>query len=92
MLIMRFDQHILICNSFQTEILCDAQILFVDVLAKLHPSLWSYIPKLVHLFDILSDPGKLKKCQFKIELAADNNIWNASLDSELLIDAFEYLG
>lgn len=89
---MRFGQHVLICSSFQTEIPCDARVLFVDALTELRPSLWSYVPKLAHLFDVLSNPGKLKNCQSKIELAADDVIRNATPDSKLLIDAFEYLG
>ena len=45
----------------------------------------------MHLFDVISNPGKLKTCQFKIELVADDVIRNAIPDSDLLIDAFEYL-
>lgn len=45
----------------------------------------------MHLFDVLSNPGKLKNCQFKIELTANNVIQNATSDLKLLIDAFEYL-
>ena len=88
---MRVGQHILICSSFLTEIPSDARVLFVDALTELRPSLWSYVPKLVHLFDVISNPGKLKTCQFKIELVADDVIRNAIPDSDLLIDAFEYL-
>lgn len=88
---MKFDQHVLICSSFQAEIPCDARVLFVDALAELRPSLWSYVPKLAHLLDVLFNPDKLKKCQVKIELVPDDEIQNATPDSELLIAAFEYL-
>lgn len=88
---MRVDQHILICSSFQTEIFSDAQVFFVDALTELQSSLWSYVPKLVHLFDVISNSDKLKTCQFKIELIADDVIQNVISDSDLLIDAFEYL-
>lgn len=88
---MRLHQHVLICSSFQAEIHCDARVLFVDALTELRPSLWSYVPKLAHLFDVLSNPGKLRKCQFKIELVPDDEIRNATPDSKLLIDAFEFL-
>ncbi len=87
---MSFSQHLLICSSFQTEIPRDARVPFVDALAELRPSLWSYVPKLAHLFDVLSSPGKLKTRKFKIELATDDEIRNASPDSILLIDAFDY--
>ncbi len=88
---MRVGQHILICSSFQTEIPSDARVLFVDALTELQLSLWSYVPKLVHLFDVISNSDKLKTCQFKIELVVNNVIQNAISDSDLLIDAFEYL-
>ena len=90
MLTTSFDRYPLICASFQTEITRDARVLFVDALAELRPHLWSYVPKLAHLFDILSSPVKLKTCQFKIELATDDEIRNAAPDSTLLIDAFDY--
>jgi len=88
---MRFDWHRLICSSFQTEILSDARALFVDALAELRPHLWSYIPKLAHLFTILSNPTKLKTRQFKTELAPDDEIRNAAPCSTLLVDAFDYV-
>ena len=91
MLRMRFDWHRLICGSFQTEIPRDARALFVDALAELRPYLWSYIPKLAHLFDILSSPSKLKTRQFKIELATDDEIRNAAPGSTLLMNAFDYV-
>ena len=87
---MSFNRHSLICGSFQTEIPSDARDLFVDALADLRPHLWSYVPKLAHLFDILSSPAKLKTHRFKIELATDDEIRHATPDSSLLIDAFEY--
>ena len=86
---MRFDRHRLICGSFQTEIPRDAQALFVEAFAELRPHLWSYVPKLAHLFDILSTPSKLKTRQFKIELATDDEIRNAAPGSTLLVDAFD---
>jgi len=88
---MRLDQHRLICDSFQTEIPRDARALFVEALVKLRPHLWSYVPKLAHLFDILSSPSKLKTRQFKIELAIDDEIRNAAPGSTLLVDAFNYV-
>lgn len=88
---MRFDRHRLICGSFQTEIPSDARALFVDALAELRPHLWSYVPKLAHLFDILSSPTKLKTRRFKIELATDDEIRNAAPGSILLVDAFNYV-
>ena len=88
---MRFNQHQLICSSFQTEIPHDTQDLFVEALTELHPHLWSYIPKLAHLFNILSSPNKLKTHQFKIELATDNDIQNAAPGSILLVNAFDYV-
>ena len=88
---MRFDWHRLICGSFQTEIPCDARALFVEALAELRPHLWSYVPKLAPLFDILSSPSKLKTRQFKIELATDDEIRNAAPGSTLLVDAFDYV-
>lgn len=90
MLITSLDRYSLICVSFQTEILRDARVLFVDALAELRPHLWSYVPKLAHLFDILSSPVKLKTCQFKIELATDYELRNAAPKSTLLTDAFDY--
>jgi hypothetical protein len=87
---MSFDRHPLICGSFQTEIPSDARALFVDALAELRPHIWSYVPKLAHLFDILSSPAKLKTRRFKIELATDDEIRNATPDSSLLVDAFDY--
>lgn len=86
-----FGQHLLISNSFQNEISCDARVLFVDALAELRPSLWTYVPKLAHLFDVLFNPAKLKTCKFKIELATDDEIRNASPDSTILVDAFDYM-
>ena len=88
---MRFDRHRLICGSFQTEIPRDARDLFVEALAELRPHLWSYIPKLAHLFDILSSSNKLKTRQFKIELATDDDIRNAAPGSILLVNAFDYV-
>ena len=87
---MSFNRQALICGSFQTEIPSDTRALFVDALAELRPYLWSYVPKLAYLFDILSSPAKLKTRRFKIELATDDEIRNATPDSLLLIDAFEY--
>jgi len=87
----RFDRHRLICGSFQTEIPLDARALFVEALAELRPHLWSYVPKLAHLFDIFSNPAKLKTRQFKIELATDDEIRNAAPGSTLLVDAFDYV-
>ncbi|KAL9132051.1 MAG: hypothetical protein Q9217_000179 [Psora testacea] len=77
-------------SSFQTEIPRDARVLFVDALAELRPSLWSYVPKLANFFDVLSNPGKLKNRRFKIELVTDDDIRNTVPDSNLLVDAFEY--
>ena len=91
MVTMSSNRHPLICDSFQTEIPSDARVLFVDALAELRPHLWGYVAKLVHLFDILSSPTKLKTRQFKIELATDGEIWNAAPGSTLLIDAFDYV-
>ena len=91
MLRMRFDWHRLIYGSFQTEIPRDARALFVEALAELRPHLWSYVPKLAHLFDILSRPSKLKTRQFKIELATDDEIRNAAPGSTLLMNAFDYV-
>ncbi len=91
MLTTRFDRHQLICGSFQTEIPIDARALFVDALAELRPQLWSYVPKLAHLFDVFSSPTKLKTRQFKIELATDDEIRNAAPGSTLLVDAFDYV-
>lgn len=88
---MRFDWHRLICSSFQTEIPSDARALFVDALAELRPHLWSCVPKLAHLFDIISNPTKLKTRQFKIELAPDDEIQDAAPGSKLLVDAFDYV-
>ena len=87
---MSFDWYLLIYSSFQTEIPRDAHALFVNALAELRPSLWNYVPKLAHLFDVLSNPSKLKTHQFKIELATDDDIRNSAPDSKLLINAFEY--
>ncbi len=88
---MRFDRHRLICGSFQTEIPRDARALFVDALVELRPHLWSYVPKLAYLFDILSSPSKLRTRHFKIELATDDEIWNATPGSTLLVNAFDYV-
>lgn len=88
---MRFNRHRLICGSFQTEIPRDARALFVEALAELRPHLWSYVPKLVHFFDILSNPSKLKTRQFKIELATDDDIRSAAPGSTLLVNAFDYV-
>ncbi len=88
---MRFDLHRLICSSFQTEIPIDARALFVEALAELRPHLWSCVPKLAHLFDILSSPSKLKTRQFKIELATDDEIRDAAPGSTLLVNAFDYV-
>jgi len=88
---MRLDRHRLICDSFQTKIPRDARTLFVEALVELRPHLWSYVPKLAHLFDILSSPSKLKTRQFKIELAIDDEIWNVASGSTLLVDAFNYV-
>lgn len=85
-----FDQYSLICVSFQTELPHDARVLFVDALAELRPHHWSYVPKLAHLFDILSRPVKIKTRQFKIELATDEETRNAAPDSTLLVNAFDY--
>ena len=85
-----FARHVLNRNSFQTEIPHDARVLFVDALAELRPSLWSYVPKLARLFEVLFNPSKLRGRRFKIEMATDDEIRNAAPDSELLIDAFEY--
>ena len=49
------------------------------------------MPKLAHLFDILSRLSKLKTRQFKIELATDDKIRNAAPGSTLLINAFDYV-
>ena len=46
--------------------------------------------KLAHLFDVFFNPSKLQNCQFKIELATDDEIRSAAPDSNILIDAFEY--
>ena len=75
---MRFGRHRLIRSSFQTEIPHDARALFVEALAELRPHLWSYVPKLAHLFDILSSPSKLKTCRFRLELATDEEIRNVN--------------
>ena len=88
---MSFVRYRLICGSFQTEIPSDARLIFVDALAELQPHLWSYIPKLAHLFDIISDPIKVKTHRFKIELATDNEIRNANPGSKLFMDAFDYV-
>lgn len=88
---MRFDQHQLIYDNFQIEIPSDVRVPFVDALVELRPHLWSYVPKLTHLFDILSSSTKLKTRQFKIELAIDDEIRNATLRSTLLVDAFDYV-
>ena len=88
---MRFDQHRLICGSFQTKIPRDTRALFVDALAELRPHLWSYVSKLAYLFDILSSLSKLRTRQFKIELATNNEIQNAAPGSTLLVNAFDYV-
>ena len=77
-------------ESYQAEIPSDARALFVEALTELRPKLWSYVPKLAQLFDFISNPSKLKTQKFKIELSADHDIRSATLDSTLLIDAFEY--
>lgn len=82
-------QQVLNQSSFQTEIPHDARGLFAEALAELRPCLWNYVPKLVSLFDALSNPSKLKTQKFNIELATDDDIRNATPDSELLINAFE---
>lgn len=87
---MSFSQHLLICSSFQIEISRNARVFFVDALVELRSSLWSYVSKLAHLFDVLSSFDKLKIRKFKIELVIDDEIRNASSDSILLIDAFDY--
>ena len=61
------------------------------MLAKLHLYLWSYVSKIVHLFDIFSSPMKLKNHHFKIELATNDEIHKASSGSRLLINAFDYV-
>ncbi len=91
MSIMTFDWHRLICSSFQIEIPSDTWALFVDALVELRPHLWSYVPKLAYLFDILSNSTKLKTRQFKIELAPDDEIRNVASGSTLLVDAFDYV-
>jgi len=88
---MKFDRYRLIYGSFQTDIPCNARALFVEALTELRLYLWSYIPKLSHLFDVLSSLSKLKTCQFKIELATDDEIQNAAPGSTLLINAFDYV-
>ena len=79
------------CIRFRTEIPRDARVLFVDALAELRPCLWSYVPKLACLFDALFNPSKLRSRRFKIETVADDDIRNAAPDSDLLINAFEYI-
>ena len=53
--------------------------------------IYIYIPKLAHLFDILSSLSKLKTRYFKIELAIDDKIRNAAPGSILLINTFDYI-
>ena len=82
---------VLKCIRFRTEIPRDARVLFVDVLAELRPCFWNYVPKLAYLFDALFDPSKLRSRRFKIETVADDDIRNAAPDSDILINAFEYI-
>jgi hypothetical protein len=65
--------------------------LFVDALDELHPSLKRYIPKLEQLFEVLLHPDQLKHCRFKIENTPDESIQNASLNSDVLLNAFDIL-
>ena len=88
---MSFPRRPLICGSFQTEIPSNARVLFVDALAELRPHLWSFVPKLGHLFDILFSPAKLKNSRFKIESATDDEVRNSAPDSTLLVDAFDFV-
>ena len=49
------------------------------------------MPKLGYLFDIFSNPAKLRTYQFKIKLATDDKIRNATPGSGLLVNAFDYI-